>query len=642
MSSNKQKSANTDSRISELDLHLFGEGNHHHLADKFGAHPVVENGKAATQFAVWAPNATGASVCGDFNDWSVDKHEMQPLGSSGVWCLTTTDAGPGAKYKFALRTHGGQVRFKCDPFAFAAEVRPGTCSVVTDCAPFAWQDDDWMQQRAERDPLTAPVNIYEVHPGSWHRHPTGEGFYTYDELADALLPYVTEMGYTHIELFGVMEHPLDASWGYQVTGYFAPTARHGSPEAFAHFVDRAHQAGIGVLIDWVPAHFPSDAHGLAEFDGTHLYEHADPRQGMHLEWGTRVFNYGRNEVRNFLIASALYWIERFHIDGLRVDAVASMLYLDYNRDDGHWLPNQHGGRENLEAVAFLRQLNPTLYRYHPGVLSIAEESTDFPMVTRPPEDGGLGFNLKWNMGWMNDTLRYTELDPLFRRDNGNLLTFSMMYAYSENFVLPISHDEVVHGKRSLLHKMPGDDWRQRAGHRLYIAYMMGHPGKKLLFMGCEFGQRREWSEARELDWALLDHADHRQLRQWCLQLNHLYLDNPALYASDFDPAGFTWINCNDTDSSVFSFFRSDPQDADASPLLFILNFTPVPRPGYVVGCPRAGTWQIELNSDAQEFGGSGNSDVSEIQSVAKPANGQPHRLQLDLPPLAALVLKVSK
>ncbi len=564
------------SGFSELDLHLFGEGNHHHLADKFGAHPTLDDGKPAVRFAVWAPNAAGVSISGDFNGWSIDSHAMEPVGSSGVWSLVTSDAKIGDLYKFAVRTRDGHVRFKCDPFAFAAEKRPGTCSVVTDRKPYEWNDDEWMAKRAASNPLTAPVNIYEVHPGSWHRHPTEDGFYSYDELADKLFPYVLDMGYTHIELFGIMEHPLDASWGYQVTGYFAPTARLGPPEAFARFVDRAHQAGIGVLIDWVPAHFPSDAHGLAEFDGTHLYEHQDPRQGMHLEWGTRVFNYGRNEVRNFLIASALYWVERFHVDGLRVDAVASMLDLDYHRQDGQWIANQHGGRENLEAIAFLRQLNTTLYKYHPGVLSVAEESTDFPMVTRPPEDGGLGFNLKWNMGWMNDTLRYAEMDPLFRRDNGHLITFSMMYAYSENFVLPISHDEVVHGKKSLLHKMPGDDWRQQAGHRLYLAYMMGHPGKKLLFMGSEFGQRREWSEARELDWWLLDHGPHQQMQKWARELNHLYLQHPALYIGDFDPAGFAWINCDDTASSVYSFFRSDPSDEAASPLLFVLNFTPVP------------------------------------------------------------------
>jgi 1,4-alpha-glucan branching enzyme len=626
------------SHLTDLDLHLFGEGNHHHIYQKLGAHPGEHDGVRGTHFAVWAPNAQRVSLVGDFNGWDGRRHIMRPHGGSGVWETFIPEIGPGALYKYEIVGAHGQVLMKADPYGFQMQLRPDNASVVTDIGGFNWNDGVWLAQRREWDPLRSPISIYEIHPGSWrrswHRKPA---FLTWDELADQLIPYLLDMAYTHVEIVGVAEHPFDGSWGYQVLGHFAPTARHGSPHDFKRFVDRLHTAGLGVFMDWVPAHFPKDAHGLAEFDGTHLYEHADPRRGEHTEWGTKIFNYGRHEVRNFLIANALFWIEQYHIDGLRVDAVASMIYLDYARKDGEWTPNRYGGRENLEAIDFLKQLNWTVGHYFPGALTMAEESTAFPGVSRPVHLGGLGFHFKWNMGWMNDTLRYMSLDPLHRRHHHHLITFSLVYAFSEHFILPLSHDEVVHGKRSLLDKMPGDEWRKLANYRVLIGYMMMHPGKKLMFMGGEFGQWHEWRDYEDLAWGALQHPHHQQLQSWNRVLNKLYRERPELHASERTWEGFRWLDADNHNESVFAFVRQREAAEGGSPLIVAFNCTPVPRDHYILGAPQTGRYRKLLNSDDVHFGGSGYSQESVVD--AEPASWRdcPARIRLTLPPLAILV-----
>jgi 1,4-alpha-glucan branching enzyme len=626
------------SSLTDLDLHLFGEGNHHYIYNKLGAHLETVDGVDGTRFAVWAPNARGVSVVGDFNGWDSTRDRMQRIGNAGVWDLFIPGLGVGALYKFEIRTPAGHAVLKSDPYGFQMQLRPDNASIVADLSGYEWGDAQWMQQRAAWDPARAPIAIYEVHPGSWrrswHRKPA---FLSWDELAEQLSPYVIDLGYTHIELIGVAEHPFDGSWGYQVLGHFAPTARHGTPEQFRRFVDRCHQAGIGVFIDWVAAHFPRDAHGLAEFDGTYLYEHQDSRRGEHVEWGTKIFNYGRHEVRNFLVSNAVFWIQEYHIDGLRVDAVASMLYLDYARNPGEWLPNQYGGRENLEAIDFLKQLNWTIGHYFPGVVTMAEESTAFPGVTRPVHLGGLGFWFKWNMGWMNDTLRYMALDPLYRRHEHNLITFSFMYAFSENFILPLSHDEVVHGKRSLLDKMPGDEWRKCANYRLLIGYQTAHPGKKLMFMGGEFGQWHEWRDYEDLAWAALEHPHHRQLQDWNRVLNRLYRDYPELHASEHTWEGFRWLEADNRDESVFAFMRRRLPGEGGTNLLIVFNATPVPRPGYVFGAPSAGRYRKLLDSDSPAFGGSGYSQQNEADAWNEEFRDFPARIRIDVPPLAMTV-----
>lgn len=625
-------------RLTDFDLYLFGEGNHHRIYEKLGAHFTREQGVAGTRFAVWAPSAKRVSVVGPFNHWDGRKHAMQVMGASGVWELFVPGVLRGTPYKFEIKSAAGGTLLKSDPYAFAAQLRPDNCSVVADIEGYEWHDAQWLERRAKTDFRGLPMNIYEVHPASWRRNwDSDPGFKSWHQLADELIPYVKGMEYTHIELMGLAEHPYDGSWGYQVTGFFAPNSRHGSPKDFMAFVDKCHEAGIGVIMDWVPGHFPRDEHGLAEFDGTCLYEHADPRQGEHADWGTKVFNYGRKEVRNFLLANALFWLDQYHLDGLRVDAVASMLYLDYSRDSGDWLPNKFGGRENLEAIEFISLCNHTITQQYPGVLLIAEESTAFPKVTAPVSDGGLGFNLKWNMGWMNDTLRYAETDALFRKHDHHLITFSLMYAWSEQFILPISHDEVVHGKRSLIEKMPGDDWQKRAGFRLYLSFMYAHPGKKLLFMGSEFGQRREWSETRALDWELLDNPDHRSLQLFCKHLNGLTRGHPAMHELDFSPEGFRWITCEDHEQSVYAFLRFPAHKGQ--PLVWAFNFTPVPRRAYQLGVPMPGTYVKVIDSDSALYGGSEYNCQGQIEAWQDGMHGLPARIELDLPPLGAVALR---
>ena len=630
-------------QLSDFDLHLFGEGNHHSIYYKLGAHPVVLDGLAGTRFAVWAPNAERVSVVGPFNLWDGRRHAMQVRGSSGIWELFIPGVGPGTAYKYELRTRDGRTILKADPYGFAMQLRPDNCSVVAALDGFEWHDAAWLEARASVNHATRPINIYELHPGSWRRdYGRTPQFLTWGELADQLIPYLQDLGHTHVELMGVAEHPFDGSWGYQVVGYYAPTARFGSPQDFMAFVDRCHQAGLGVIIDWVPAHFPRDEHGLAGFDGTALYEHADPRLGEHADWGTKVFNYGRHEVRNFLVANALYWLDYYHVDGLRVDAVASMLYLDYSRKHGEWVPNRYGGRENLDAVDFLRQLNVAVGHYHPGVMTFAEESTAFPAVTQPAHLGGLGFHFKWNMGWMNDTLRYAALDPVHRRYHHELVTFSFMYAWSEKFVLPISHDEVVHGKRSLLDKMPGDEWQKRANFRLVRAYMTAHPGKKLLFMGSEFGQWREWQDEHSIDWHLLDDARHCGLMELNRDLNRLYANEPALHAGDADPAGFAWIDLSNAEQSVFAFQRRDPGNPASPPVICVFNCTPVPRDDYWLGVPEAGAYACIFDSDDARYGGSGHVRQHRLTTDAHPTHGFPFRLRLGLPPLGAVFFRLDR
>jgi len=629
--------------LSDFDLHLLGEGTHYKSYEKLGAHWAEMEGVGGVVFALWAPNARRVSVVGDFNRWDGRRHPMRGRGGTGIWELFLPGLGEGAIYKYEIKSRQGDVlALKADPYAFRSELRPKTASIVHDVRRAArsdsWHDQDWLDQRPKRQGLDAPISTYEVHLGSWRRVPEENNrVLTYPELAERLVDYVKGMGFTHLELLPVMEHPLDESWGYQTTGYFAPTSRFGTPDDFAGFIDTCHRHGIGVILDWVPAHFPADAHGLAYFDGTHLYEHDDPRRREHKDWGTRIFNYGRNEVRNFLWSSALFWLDRYHADGLRVDAVASMLYLDYSRQPGEWIPNRYGGREDLEAIDFLKRFNELAHRDHPGILTVAEESTAWPGVSRPTYLGGLGFGLKWNMGWMHDTLLYFSKDPVHRKHHHNDLTFSLLYAFTENFVSVLSHDEVVHGKRSLLSKMPGDAWQQFANLRSLYAYMYAHPGKKLLFMGGEFGQRREWDSNSSLDWHLLDQEPHRQLQQLVADLNRLYRAEPALYQVDFEPAGFEWIDFEDTENSALAFLRRARAPEDY--LVVVSNFTPLPRPGYRVGVPEARFYREVLNSDAAQYGGSEVTNQPGRQAIELPWHNQPCSLELTLPPLGVVFLK---
>jgi 1,4-alpha-glucan branching enzyme len=619
--------------LTDQDIYLFREGTFVRAYEKLGAHPSAEG----TQFAVWAPNAQSVAVVGDFNGWNPTSHKLEPRSdSSGIWEAFLPGVRAGAVYKYHIVSrHAGYSVDKADPYAFYAEVPPRTASVVWDLS-YEWGDEEWMRTRARANALDAPISIYEVHLGSWRRVPEEhDRSLTYRELAHALADYCTDMGYTHVELVPIMEHPFYGSWGYQVTGYFAPTSRYGTPQDFMYFVDYLHRRGIGVIMDWVPSHFPSDQHGLAYFDGTHLYEHADPRQGFHPEWNSSIFNYGRSEVRNFLASSALFWLNTYHIDALRVDAVASMLYLDYGRRQGEWIPNRFGGHENLEAVEFLKQLNLAVYRDQPDTQTIAEESTAWPMVSRPTYLGGLGFGMKWNMGWMHDTLAYFETQTVFRKYQHNKLTFSIWYAFTENFVLPISHDEVVHGKGSLVGKMPGDEWQQFANLRLFLGYMWTHPGKKLLFMGCDFGQKREWQHDGSLEWHVLQYPLHAGVHNWVRDLNHLYRQTPALYELDFSGDGFQWIDANNGDMSVVVYLRKG-RAGDVA--LIACNFTPVPRDNYQVGVPRGGRWLERLNSDAPYYGGSGIGNFGGLEAAPLPSHGQYHSLSLRLPPLSIVIL----
>jgi 1,4-alpha-glucan branching enzyme len=625
--------------ISPFDLHLMAEGSHYRTFEKLGAHLGERDGVKGVYFAVWAPNASRVDVIGDFNGWRTGATPLQVRPEAGVWDGFVAGIGAGALYKYRIVSQaGGVATERSDPYGFAAEVRPLTASRVVELSGYQWHDDDWVARRQRTDPLTAPMSIYEVHLGSWRRAPEeGNRWLTYRELAPALAVYVKAMGYTHVELMPIAEHPFDGSWGYQPVGYYAPTSRFGSPHDFMYLVDTLHQAGIGVLLDWVPAHFPHDAHGLGHFDGSHLYEHADPRQGHHPDWDTLVFNYGRSEVKNFLISNALFWLEHYHLDGLRVDAVASMLYLDYGRRADQWVPNQFGGKENLEAVAFLRELNTLVHEAFPGVVMTAEESTAWPMVSRPTYIGGLGFGTKWNLGWMHDMLDYLSYDPVYRSHHHHRLTFSLLYAFSEHFVLPFSHDEVVHGKGSMLNKMPGDDWQKFANLRLLYGYQFTHPGRKLQFMGCEFGQRAEWNHDVSLDWHLLDQPLHAGLQHWVRDLNQLYCHTASLHAGDSDPASFEWIDCNDHQRSLISFIRRGPDPDDY--VLVICNFTPVPRFAEPVGVPVGGFWREVLNSDAAEYGGSGLGNAGGVTAVDQAHHGRPCRLELVAPPLSVVILR---
>jgi len=624
--------------LTEEDLYLFNQGSQFRLYGKLGAHSLTAEGVEGTYFAVWAPNAQQVSVMGDFNGWDKASHPLRPRGRSGIWEGFVPGVGKGALYKYHLvsRYNGYRVD-KTDPFAFYNQASPNTASVVWDL-DYAWGDQGWMEERHRHNALNAPIAIYEVHLGSWMRVPEEDDRpLTYRELAPKLTQYVERMGFTHVEFLPLMEHPFLGSWGYQITGFFAPTSRYGSPQDFMGLIDYLHQHGIGVILDWVPSHFPNDEHGIGFFDGSHLYEHADPRKGIHPDWNSFIFNYGRHEVQSFLLSSALFWLDKYHADGLRVDAVASMLYLDYARKEGEWIPNQYGGRENLEALDFLRRFNVEVYRNHPDVQTIAEESTAWPMVSRPTYVGGLGFGLKWDMGWMHDTLEYMANDPVFRKYHHNNLTFRIIYAFFENFTLPLSHDEVVYGKGSLLGKMPGDDWQKFANLRLLFGYMYAQPGKKLLFMGGEFGQWREWNHDGSLDWPLLEYTPHAGLQRWVEDLNRLYRSEPALYELEFDPAGFEWIDCSDFATSVISFIRKGRSTGEI--ILIVCNFTPVPRFNYRVGTPRGGFWREVLNSDAREYGGGGRGNMGGVEASPIPFHGRPHSLNITLPPLAAVFLK---
>ena len=623
--------------LGEMDLHLINEGRHERLWGVLGAHPRrfdTPNGEiTGTSFAVWAPNAMGIRVCGDFDGWTGEASPMRSLGSSGVWEVFLPGVGPGTKYKFRILGRDGVWREKADPMAFATEEPPATASVVTQSG-YEWRDAEWMRRRDRANWTAEPMSIYEVHLGSWRAGEHGERL-GYRELAHRLVEHLTDTGFTHVELLPVAEHPYGGSWGYQVTSYYAPTARYGSPDDLRYFVDTLHAAGIGVLVDWVPAHFPRDAWALAEFDGLPLYEHADPRRGAHPDWGTLVFDFGRPEVRNFLVANALYWLDEFHVDGLRVDAVASMLYLDYSRKPDQWVPNVYGGRENLDAVAFLQELNATVYKHHPGVITVAEESTSWPGVTRPTHLGGLGFGFKWNMGWMHDTLNYVGRDPVHRSFHHNAMTFSLMYAWSENFVLPLSHDEVVHGKGSLWTRMPGDDWNKAAGVRALLAYTWAHPGKQLVFMGAELGQVREWSEGGILDWQLLDDPLHRGVYELVRDLNRTYREHRALFSQDTTPGGFRWIDANDAANNVLSFLRYGD---DGSVVACVANFAGVPHEGYRLGLPLAGRWHEVVNTDAAAYGGSGVGNLGVVTAEEREWHGQPASAILRLPPAGVLWL----
>jgi len=644
--------------ITEFDIHLFGEGNHHRIYEKLGAHLTEVNGIKGVYFAVWAPNARNVSLLGDFNWWDGRKHQMARR-VNGIWELFIPGVGVGEHYKFEIKNHAGHIYEKSDPYGYHQEVRPKTASIVADLTTYTWNDEEWMEKRRYTEPLNQPIAVYECHLGSWlhassaepAKLPNGETepvvitselrpgsrFLTYRELADYLIPYIKELGFTHIELLPVAEHPFDGSWGYQVTGFYAPTSRFGKPQDFMYFVDKCHENNIGVIVDWVPGHFPKDGHGLAFFDGTHLYEHADPRKGEHKGWGTLVFNYGRNEVRNFLVANALFWFDKYHIDGIRVDAVASIIYWNYCRPDGEWVANQYGGCENIEGADFLRQMNHVIFSYFPGILSIAEESTSWPMVSWPTYVGGLGFNLKWNMGWMHDILDYFHMDPWFRQFHQNNLTFSIWYNHSENFMLALSHDEVVHGKSPLIGKMPGDEWQKCANVRALLAYMYAHPGKKTLFMSMEFGQWSEWNAWGDLEWHLLQYEPHKQLKLFMSELNELYQSEPALYTQDFSQAGFEWIDCTDNRHSVISFIRRAKDSHEF--IVAVCNFTPQPHSHYRVGVPEAGFYKELFNSDARKYGGSNMGNLGGKYSDDWWYHNQPYSLDLCLPPLGVLILK---
>ena len=623
--------------LTDFDLHLLGEGSHYRNYEKLGAHLTELDGTAGVRFAVWAPNARSVSVIGDFNGWNRDSHAMRCRGDSGIWETFVADIGQGEIYKYFIRSNNdGHESEKADPYGFAAEVRPKTASKVWSLDGYEWRDQEWMAERGAKNARDAPISIYEVHLGSWMRTPEG-GWLTYVDIAPRLADYCREMGFTHVELMPVTEHPFDGSWGYQTVGYYAPTSRFGTPQELMYLVDTLHRAGVGVLMDWVPAHFPHDPHGLVYFDGTHLYEHADPRQGRHPHWDTMVFNYGRREVTNFLIGNALFWLDRYHIDGLRVDAVASMLYLDYGREEGEWVPNQYGGKENIEAIHFLRQLNERVYAEHPDTMMVAEESTSWGMVSHPTYLGGLGFGYKWNMGWMNDILSYFSKEPIHRQYHQHDITFSMLYAFTENFVLPFSHDEVVHGKGSMITKMPGDDWQKFANLRALYAYMFGHPGKKLMFQGCEFGQWREWTHDESLDWHLCAYPNHQGLKRLVQDLNALLRSESALSHYDSEWQGFEWVDCNDAHANTILFLRKSEDPADT--LLFVCNFAPVPREGYRAGVPEGGCWVEILNTDASLYGGSNSGNAGGLEAKDYSTHGRPATLELTLPPLAVVVLK---
>jgi 1,4-alpha-glucan branching enzyme len=625
--------------LTEFDRYLLAEGTLYRAYEKMGSHLSEQDGRHGVEFAVWAPNAKFVSVIGDFNGWNVASRPMRPS-SAGVWETFIPDLGPGTIYKYHIESRLRDYSVdKADPFGFAAEIRPHTASRVWDLSSFSWQDSEWMANRGKNDSLDSAISIYEVHLGSWRRAPEeGNRSLTYRELASQLADYAHQMGFTHVELLPVMEHPFDGSWGYQTTGYFAPTSRFGTPSDFMFFVDYLHQRGIGVILDWVPAHFPKDEAALGYFDGSHLYEHSDPRQGEHPDWNTFIFNYGRNEVQSFLISNALFWLDKYHVDGLRVDAVASMLYLDYGRREGQWIPNRYGGRENLDAIHFLRALNEQVYAAFPTAMTIAEESTAWPQVSRPTYLGGLGFGFKWNMGWMHDVLEYMPQDPVFRSYHQNEITFSLVYAFAENFILPFSHDEVVYGKGSMIRKMPGDDWQKFANLRLLYGFMFGHPGKKLLFMGDEFGQWSEWNHDASLEWHLLEHPPHSGLQRWVRDLNTLYRGAPSLHELDSSSAGFEWIDCKDYERSVVSFLRRGNNPGDQ--LLFVCNFTPVVRQNYRVGVSQDGHWTEVLNSDAPLYGGSGQGNFGGLKTVPLPAHGRPFSLNMTLPPLGVVVFRV--
>ena len=626
--------------ITELDQYLFGQGVHYDIFKKLGAHPSRKDGTDGIYFAVWAPGAAAVNLMGSFNEWDENSHPMKRLEPLGIYELFVPEARPGDMYKYLVRAKDGRKLYKADPYANAAEFRPGTASVVADISRIQWTDSAWMEKQKEFVQETSPIAIYEVHPGSWRKHPheeNEEGFYNYREFAHELTEYVKNMGYTHVELMGIAEHPFDGSWGYQVTGYFAPTARYGTPEDFAYMVNYFHKNNIGVILDWVPAHFPRDAHGLAEFDGTCAYEYADPRKGEHPDWGTKVFDFGKNEVKNFLISNALFWLEQYHVDGLRVDAVASILYLDYGRQNGQWVPNKYGGNKNLEAIEFFKHLNSVILGRHPGVMMIAEESTAWPRVTGKPEDDGLGFSMKWNMGWMHDFLEYMKLDPYFRKYNHNKMTFAMTYAYSERYVLVLSHDEVVHLKCSMINKMPGLYDDKFSNLKAGYSFMIGHPGKKLLFMGQDFAQFQDWSEARELDWYLLEEEKHQQMQNYVRALLQLYRSTPALYQADDDPEGFEWINPDDCDRSIFSFIRHSKNGK--SNLLFVINFTPVARPDYRVGVTRRKQFKLILNSDDTQYGGSGKAQPELYKPEKSECDGKPYSFAYDLPAYGVAVFK---
>lgn len=624
--------------LSEYDMHLFSEGNNHRIYDRLGAHETVHKAVEGFLFAVWAPNAGRVSVVGDFNCWDGRKHPMRSRGSFGIWELFIPGFKEGELYKYEIKAIDGSIIVKADPYAFYTELRPKTASIACNIDKYTWNDKEWMEKRDITDQLGKPMSIYEVHMGSWRRVPEQENrSLTYREIAPKLIEYVKEMGYTHIEFLPLASYPYDPSWGYQVAGYFSPTARYGKPEGLMYLIDQCHQHNIGVIVDWVPAHFPTDAHALSRFDGTCLYEHADPKKGMHPDWGTLVFNYGRNEVQNFLISNALFWFSKYHVDGLRVDAVASMIYLDYSRKEGEWIPNEYGGRENIQAIELLKKLNEIVYSYYPGVLMIAEESTAWPAVSRPTYLGGLGFALKWNMGWMNDILEYISKDPIHRKYHHNMLTFALLYTFHENFILPFSHDEVVHGKGSLLGKMPGDVWQKFANLRMLLGYMFGHPGKKHLFMGCDIGQWSEWDYSNSIEWHLLQYEPHRNLQGFVKALNRLYRSEPAMYELDFESTGFEWIDFSDSDSGIVSFIRKgkDPDNI----LVFVYNFTPAPRYNYRIGVPYNEFYREVLNSDSESYGGSNMGNFGGVKSDPAPWHGRPYSINLTIPPLSCLVFK---